>query len=143
MSELKACPFCGSEARLSTESGRRDNPRTYTGCEGAGCRVSICRQTESEAIEAWNTRAEPEPSSEALVAALVKFAGIVGCENGNWQGRRSREAISDACETLSRAWNTDGTYCDRCHMDDCGCKYRRTLTADAGDAPAKRGRSEG
>jgi len=63
MSELKPCPFCGGEAITIQEHGWWvvcADCSAEVGFEGmsdtSGCYGSY--QTEAEAIEAWNTRAE-------------------------------------------------------------------------------------
>ena len=56
MSEtLKPCPFCGGEAKLheSYFGGY------LVGCHGKCWVVTQRYETESEAIEAWNTRVKP------------------------------------------------------------------------------------
>ena len=51
MAELKPCPFCGGKANL------RSGFWIHTAyCRD--CLVSITRDSEEEAIEAWNRRAE-------------------------------------------------------------------------------------
>lgn len=60
MSELLPCPFCGGEAYIIGYTGTRECRRInyYT----VRCRKCMCEtwenDTEAEAIEAWNTRAE-------------------------------------------------------------------------------------
>lgn len=51
--ELKPCPFCGFQHPITIESGGR----VYVECPLCGAETSS-RETEEEAIEAWNTRAE-------------------------------------------------------------------------------------
>ena len=69
--ELKPCPFCGSyNVRVCTiPSGYKRNPRVWyvkcDDCESRGTRVF----DKSEAIAAWNTRAEKKPTD-----AVRKFA---------------------------------------------------------------------
>lgn len=61
--ELKPCPFCGSEAKLFTARGKCNQ---IVRC--VACNVSPgYRQTKKEAIEAWNTRAEPQKVAIANV----------------------------------------------------------------------------
>ena len=53
--KLKTCPFCGSQARVLSVTGRNH----YVICNHCESRVSEYR-TPEEAIEAWNTRAISE-----------------------------------------------------------------------------------
>lgn len=61
--ELKHCPFCGSEAILrKVETGRnRSGYEYYVRCGNPHCPVyvnTLNRNTEDEAVENWNQRAE-------------------------------------------------------------------------------------
>ena len=57
MTELKKCPFCGSEARLNTCSVKYFVECTHeTWCEVLP--KTWLYNTKEEAIEAWNRRAE-------------------------------------------------------------------------------------
>lgn len=53
-SGLRECPFCGGEAR------KQGNNRNVFWVECSECMngLTVPRQTEAEAIDAWNTRAE-------------------------------------------------------------------------------------
>lgn len=55
MSELKLCPFCASDdVRIAVTMC----PHWYYGeCESCGARTDYC-DSQAEAIEAWNSRAE-------------------------------------------------------------------------------------
>lgn len=54
--KLKACPFCGGEARI-TEFERIDNYKYYAACKNRRCRVtSDVYRTKAEATAAWNRR---------------------------------------------------------------------------------------
>lgn len=56
--ELKPCPFCGSEARLTYSTDNHRQP--YVTCDTPKCPGCNPYQwhyhTEEEAIEAWNRR---------------------------------------------------------------------------------------
>lgn len=63
MEELKPCPFCGSKAILGkVVTGRnRSGYAYYVRCGNLHCPVYVhtCnRDTEDEAVEIWNRRAE-------------------------------------------------------------------------------------
>ena len=71
MSELKPCPFCGSEAKLFADKKTYDWGAV---CQQPECecnaKISYC-STREEAIEQWNRRTtEPDPRVAALVEAL-------------------------------------------------------------------------
>lgn len=57
MAELKPCPFCGGEATLSYNTAYGFCPW----CDNTDCILNDLThgyETEEEAIEAWNRRAE-------------------------------------------------------------------------------------
>lgn len=54
MGELKPCPFCGGEAKTSNERFER-TLLSWVYCTSCGSAGGY-RNTEQEAIEAWNTR---------------------------------------------------------------------------------------
>lgn len=64
MEELKPCPFCGGEAKTSDTATNKENKFEFgwIGCQE--CRVFINyinnQRGKSEAIAAWNRRAQPE-----------------------------------------------------------------------------------
>lgn len=57
MSELKPCPFCGSEARAEWMDGEEQLDLCWVECGKCGASTVFCGQPEL-AIDAWNTRAE-------------------------------------------------------------------------------------
>lgn len=69
MSELKPCPFCGGEPSLiSFYNDRTVFPAAKVSCNNGSCKArpkvefidSTFEEAEDTAIEAWNTRCEPE-----------------------------------------------------------------------------------
>lgn len=58
MSELKSCPFCGGEARVVKDGRWTDQSVIYAVVCGECHAMSRWCESEEEAIEAWNTRAE-------------------------------------------------------------------------------------
>ena len=57
---VKPCPFCGSEARLH-EGEADDYIFYYVECNGEDCDASTsCYDTQEEALDMWNRRAEPK-----------------------------------------------------------------------------------
>jgi len=60
--ELLACPFCGSE-QVTTAPSDAFGPTWWAGCKA--CAAGHDRETEAEAITAWNTRTgEPDEGVE-------------------------------------------------------------------------------
>lgn len=57
MSELKPCPFCGGEAEILTAESMHGGNLYGVMCDCCAGRADVY-DTEAEAIEAWNTRAE-------------------------------------------------------------------------------------
>ena len=57
MSELKLCPFCGGEAEMLTAESMNGGYLFGIMCNDCRSRGDVY-DTEAEAIEAWNTRAE-------------------------------------------------------------------------------------
>ena len=63
MNELKPCPFCGDvytagvEGHVKVTETARSGPRYGVACFSCGGRIHFF-ETETEAIAAWNTRAE-------------------------------------------------------------------------------------
>ena len=77
MSELKACPFCGSEAIIPTnlDGTPTDYEATYCTCSNDDCLIAC----EWVPIESWNTR-PIEDALKARIAELEEFKMIVeGC----------------------------------------------------------------
>ena len=71
--ELKPCPFCGGEADIHTYEDMLTD-KNYTEVVCGYCGVGTKGDTQSEAIEAWNTRnyLEKQDSSKELME-FVKF----------------------------------------------------------------------
>ena len=57
MSELLPCPFCGGEAEILTAESMHGGYLSGIMCNDCRSRGDVY-DTEAEAIEAWNTRAE-------------------------------------------------------------------------------------
>jgi len=118
MSELKACPFCGSKKVWLREFTYTMGAKDWNGeCERCYARTpnTISR---AKAIEAWNTRAEPEPSREALVAENEKLWAFV-----------NKAVMADHVERVFREAENLGLA--RVGPDGHGFQLTRTLTDDA------------
>lgn len=120
MSELKPCPFCGGEARLTSFD---DGPvkRWFIQCKKhieCGGRM-IAKPTETEAIVAWNRRASDNKDAE--IERLKE--NIKALENDNYNAemnlehvtaelaesrRREKEAVEDILDAavLAMAWHS-------------------------------------
>jgi Lar family restriction alleviation protein len=63
--ELKQCPFCGGEDieinRMYINPFSPDSPPDEVNVGCISCGVGYTEESELEAIEAWNTRAEDKP----------------------------------------------------------------------------------
>ena len=72
--QLKACPFCGGEAKLYDDYGRY-----RVACNGVICRMD-CATNESyskdEIIAAWNTRAESDPAVQAETVPVEMYQAL-------------------------------------------------------------------
>lgn len=59
MSELKPCPFCGSEAHLGVLVFQKPRPLYWVFCTNGHCQAAMVkRRSRDKAIEAWNKRKE-------------------------------------------------------------------------------------
>ena len=73
MSELKACPFCGStDLRAFMERSRDGQPSHGIQCNGSDCAIAGPeRDTPEAAIAAWNRRAPlPTVTREELAKVI-------------------------------------------------------------------------
>ena len=77
--ELKPCPFCGNSAQCKTGLNRRgDNYVTDVHCTSCNAEMgtyvfSTKLESQSEAVKAWNTRAEQAlPNREAELLAEIE-----------------------------------------------------------------------
>ena len=59
MSEIMNCPFCGGEARIMLEEEDRPD-ECFHNIYCTSCGVQFWVKSKSEAIAAWNRRAQPE-----------------------------------------------------------------------------------
>ena len=60
MIELKRCPFCGGEAKLTKLESSNE---FFVGCTNGGCAVipvTWTYKTETKAIAAWNNRIDEQ-----------------------------------------------------------------------------------
>lgn len=77
MTELSACPFCGSETSshiYTVEDFKGDRPRlehSYVSCEDCGVQGPVA-DTEMEAVAAWNER--PAEKRDAIIEECFQAA---------------------------------------------------------------------
>lgn len=139
MTELKPCPFCGSEARQSCETFERTTLH-WVYCASCGSAGGY-RHTEAEAIAAWNTRAAiefdnwfylPKPNEPIVEVTETTHA---------WDGTKvktdvyyqiqeqaivawARELDEHITKRICEVWNPERTchseYSDRWECSECG-----------------------
>lgn len=99
MTELKSCPFCGGEAVLKKASLR---DVAYVRCNNNQCALfcgTIGKNTEEEAIKAWNTRANPwhtgTPTEDGkyLVQYRTGFMEFLSYRDGKWLAKETTETM--------------------------------------------------
>ena len=59
MTELKPCPFCGGEAKISDMGYPH-----WVFCEKCGARIHGYTTDERDSIEAWNRRADDDRNTD-------------------------------------------------------------------------------
>lgn len=77
--ELKKCPFCGGETEMGKSGfGPVDEPSViaFVDVTCKDCGAMAMKDTEAEAVTAWNTRAKSALFSE-MVGALEEIVGLV------------------------------------------------------------------
>ena len=95
MTDLKPCPFCGGEAKVSKwERGFK------VLCQKVFCAVLGPFNSEAEAIEAWNTRAE-------RTCHVVKASRKYVLSDGT-------ELFEDGCSICNEYIGEDDNYCFNC-----------------------------
>ena len=130
MDELKACPFCGKTEPLIVDTDTNideleegEGTGFYTVCCNyltGGCGATgAYRETEQEAIVAWNRRTQPENKSLSLEELrqmdgefiwfddyIKKWSGYMRVDLGSkyLQGTFGKIKIDDACGTMGLAY---------------------------------------
>lgn len=83
--ELKPCPFCGSEIHNEVSGGRDEDVLVLKGSYWMNCVTCDCdgpiRHTEAEAIAAWNQRAPIAVTDEMVERAFEVFNKIASEPN--------------------------------------------------------------
>ena len=99
MAELKPCPFCGGEAYIDREDcyGVQDD-YYMVHCEKCSLQFGFCSmfESEEEAIEAWNRRAdnEAEPVKHGRWKSMIEPLG--------WDDTTTAE-----CSVCGESWVLD------------------------------------
>ena len=116
---LSSCPFCGGEARHYAP-GPIDHH-----IECVECYADIHRDTEAEAIAAWNTRADYHGYEQAAIEAWESIKA--------WNTRA--ELGSGTCEVEVResAWGGYTRHCGNCGADlDCDTRNKQNFCPNCG-----------
>lgn len=90
--ELKACPFCGGKAYLSSSPAE---PQYVGKAACKGCGAQIFAADMGAAFTAWNTRSPSTELVEDLVEALKHYADLF-CEFGQSNEGCGR-FVTDVC----------------------------------------------
>lgn len=120
MSELKACPFCGStDLRAFMERSRDGQPSHGIQCNGPDCAITGPeRDTPEAATAAWNRRA-PLPTEPRVSVGPVTALGTATPEQPNVTGR--------ALPVVTRG----EIYTEICDAGGDWCDFDRGAAADA------------
>lgn len=110
MQELKPCPFCGGEARIIAKPYE---PKVCVGCDDDTCLgfsgLGWLYDSEKEATEAWNRRAE-----RTCRVVPMDMAGNPPYRKGNWVFN----ALCDGCSECGFPFDTMNrgvpNYCPNC-----------------------------
>jgi Lar family restriction alleviation protein len=93
VTELKPCPFCGSEDIEIDCAGYLDDSDHWVICQDCGAASGIIKEA-SDAIEAWNTRAD-----DKIIEAAHEVASCLLLENMQRPGLTFRK-IKELSEVL-------------------------------------------
>jgi len=94
--KLKACPFCGGEAKIHFENGFEFRSIFYyVSCEKCGCRTDANTESEELAIKTWGARAIQIPSVEELEETIKKFSRNSGDYVPDYKFKDLAKAIHD------------------------------------------------
>lgn len=128
MSELKPCPFCGGEAETLTADSMHGGYLFGIMCNDCRSRGDVY-DTEAEAIEAWNTRAEYHGYEQAAIEAWqsIKAFKERTCELEPLEAFYVTLNMLDqtewgVCSNCGTASPIDATYCCECGAKVIGGK---------------------
>jgi len=96
MTELLPCPFCGGEAEILTAESMNGGYLFGIMCNDCRSRGDVY-DTEAEAIEAWNTRAE------RTCKGIDTFEELSGTDCPAWK-----------CSECGELFEIYGHYCTNC-----------------------------
>ena len=112
-SELKPCPFCGADLHMVQDCFDYYGPcdQHVPGCALDGADVRIHR-TQSEAIAAWNRRADPTPPEIARLRGAARnimpyLHWTVGPESPGYHPTMP-SAVDDFAAALAQQGGDDG-----------------------------------
>lgn len=116
MTDLKPCPFCGGEAEMKYEVSPAFGDIYYVQCECLRAQTQLY-QTESEAIAAWNARAERTCELELDGTFKYKHGGS-GHEQKELFGTEWRVMERRRCSSCHKVLLVDDSiayeYCPHC-----------------------------
>lgn len=104
MSELLPCPFCGGEARMLVQM-MFDAVFFGAKCDNCGAEAAA-KNTEAEAIAAWNTRAERSRFPE-----LIRCRDCAKADEANvhtWEGDTVRSLLCTRFKSFNHTTDPDG-----------------------------------
>lgn len=107
MTELLPCPFCGGEAFINCGHEFR-----WCECRDCGAEARTCN-TEAEAIEAWNTRADYHGYEQAAIDAWknIKAYKERTCKR---ESRLMDTGRWYMCSECRHQLKVNGNYCPNC-----------------------------
>lgn len=104
MSDLKPCPFCGGEAIILKADQYHQFPNThYISCRDCTAGIGPL-DTEAEAIEAWNRRADDHFRG---ATKMIEQTAKVVCNE-------TTMGLSFCCGNCGKPVHSEGKYCHHC-----------------------------
>lgn len=91
MSELKPCPFCGSEARIIA----RGSTEFDVGCSKIDCYVyhgADWYLPKEVVVQLWNTRPAPNAPTEPVIMDILNGIKLSQC---GWEGDEDIVTVND------------------------------------------------
>ena len=112
--ELKACPRCGSKARLITAEKDKRRQTNKIECINKPC-IEITRAAMfgiSDIIKIWNTRSRDEEIKKLREA--IQTIIDLGFDNDGFEEASKLKGLIAELVQIAKS-TLDGTFCDMCH----------------------------